>query len=102
MSTARRKETLEVLNCEIGVRPNDAPGIPQLLSHVLSVSRKDGELLVAFEEMAAEALEKFVAAERLCCAGIDWQIQHDLGPKLRIIAGEAQLAELETLWLLKI
>jgi hypothetical protein len=102
MSAERRREILEVLNCEIGVRPSEAPGIPQLLPHVLSVSRQNGELLVDFAATASRALETFVAAERLCCAGIDWRIEREPGPRLRIIASEAQLAELETLWLLKI
>jgi hypothetical protein len=97
MSTDRR-EILEVLDCDIGVRPKAAPGMPELLPHVRGVSRRDGALLVEFDAAGADALEGFVAAERLCCAGIAWEIEREPGLRLRVTAAEAQLVALEDIW----
>ena len=78
MTTERRDEIIEVLDCDLGVRPKAAPGIDALLPHVRGAARDAGAVLVEFDEqVAARTLEAFVEAERLCCAGIGWEIERD-------------------------
>ena len=98
MATRRRDEIIEILDCDLGVRPEAAPGIDALLPHVLGVSRTPVALLVEFDTQARTTLEAFVEAERLCCAGIGWTIERDGGLRLRITALEAQIAAIESLW----
>jgi hypothetical protein len=94
----RRDEMIEVLDCDLGARPQAAPGIDALLPHVLRASRAPGALLVEFEHAAAATLEAFVEAERLCCVGIGWEIERDAGLRLRITTTGAQLSAIESLW----
>ena len=98
MSTSG-KDFLEVLDCEIGVRPKVAPGIGELLLLARRVTRPVGALLVDFDPAADETLASFVEAERLCCAGIGWEIEREPTLRLRVKANEEQLAVLEKLWL---
>jgi hypothetical protein len=98
MATERQDEIIEVLECEIDARPKAAPGVDQLLPKARGVSRVPGALLVEFDPQVVETLAAFVEAERLCCAGIGWDIERDAGLHLRIAAGEAQLTVLESLW----
>jgi hypothetical protein len=98
MARERRTEIIEILDCDLGARPQAAPGIDALLPHVLRASRAPGALLVEFDERAAQMLEAFVEAERLCCAGIGWEIDRTSGLCLRISATDAQLTTIESLW----
>jgi len=98
VATQRRDEIIEVLDCDLDVRPKAAPGIDRLLPQVRSVSRATGMLLVDFDARVAETLEAFVEAERLCCASIGWEIERSRGLRLRITASEQQLAAIESLW----
>ena len=98
MTTARRDEIIEILDCDFGVRPKAAPGIAELLPHVRSASREPGVLTVEFDEHAGIVLEAFVEAERLCCAGIGWQIERGTGLHLRITASVDQISAMESLW----
>jgi hypothetical protein len=94
----QRDEIIEVLDCDLGARPKAAPGIGALLPHVRASNRTDGAIVVDFDAEAAETLAAFVEAERLCCAGIGWNIEGDAGLRLRITAGEAQLSAIQSLW----
>jgi hypothetical protein len=98
MANMVRDEIIEVLDCDLGARPQAAPGIDALLPHVLRASRAPGALLVEFERQAEPMLDAFVEAERLCCAGIGWEIERDAGLRLRITTTGAQLSAIESLW----
>jgi hypothetical protein len=98
MSVDRHDEIIVVLDCDLDARPKAAPGIDQLLPHVRSATRNTGALCVDFDPQAAETLEAFVEAERLCCAGIGWEIERGPVLRLSISAEEGQLNAIETLW----
>jgi hypothetical protein len=96
--TTERGELIEVLDCDLGARPKAAPGIDGLLLYARRAARTPGALVVEFDEGEADTLAAFVEAERLCCAGIGWEIERDTGLRLRISASEAQLSVIESLW----
>jgi hypothetical protein len=98
MGTHPRDEIIEVLDCDLGVRPKAAPGIDALIPYVRTVSRTSGALTVDFDSGVADTLEAFVEAERLCCAGIGWEIERDAGIRLRINADETQITAIESIW----
>jgi len=98
MTAERRDEIIELLDCDIGSRPAAAPGVDQLTPHVRSVARTSGALLIEFDQQSAQTLEAFVEAERLCCAGIGWDIERGPGLRLRITAADGQLKAIESLW----
>jgi len=98
MAKQRRDEIIEILDCDLAARPSAAPGVDALLPHVRGATRTSGAVLVEFDDLAASALEAFVEAERLCCAGIAWEIERDTGLRLRISADDAQLSAIESLW----
>lgn len=91
-------EIIEVLDCDLDVRPKGAPGIDALLPQVRGVSRVHGALIIEFDDGAREMLPAFVEAERLCCAGIGWEIERSPTLRLRISANADQLAAIESLW----
>lgn len=96
--TADRRDLIEILDCDIGIRPKAAPGIDFLLPYARGATRRRGAVLVEFDEDAGDSLAAFVEAERLCCAGISWEIERNSGLRLRISANEAQLSAIESLW----
>ena len=98
MAGERRNEIIEILDCDLGARPQAAPGIDGLLPYVRGATRMPGAVLVEFDERAAQTVEAFVEAERLCCAGICWEIDRISGLHLRISATDAQLTTIESLW----
>ena len=98
MATERRDQIIEILDCDLGVRLRAAPGIDTLLPYVRNATRTPKSLLVEFDDQAAPTLEAFVEAERLCCAGIGWEIERDRGLRLRISADDAQLSAIESVW----
>ena len=100
-SSPGRDDIIEVLHCDLNARPEAAPGIDALLPHVRRVSTSDGALLVDVDEQAARTLEAFVVAERLCCAGIGWEIERGPMLRLRITANEGQLEAIKSLWISK-
>ena len=93
-----REDIIEILDCDLEARPTAAPGIDSLLPHVRGVARSTVALTVEFDERVTDTLTKFVEAERLCCAGIAWEIEHGQSLRLRITANEAQLRAIESLW----
>jgi hypothetical protein len=96
--TQRRDDIIEVLDCDLDVRPKAAPSLDLLLPYVRSATRNATTLFVAFDPQAEPTLEAFVEAERLCCAGIGWDIERDSGLHLRITAADAQISAIESLW----
>jgi len=87
---------LGTLSCQIGLRPSGAPRFVDLAPALREVRREGEELVVTYEPEAAPALTELVAAERLCCAEIGWNLEQS-GAVLRVIAAPAQLSLLEQL-----
>jgi hypothetical protein len=85
------------LACEIEARP-EAPTIVDLVPRVLAVSRTPGLIAVEFQGDALADVEAFAAAERVCCAGIGWEVLNGPDVTLRISADEAALDVLESMW----
>ncbi len=84
-------EALAVLSCEIDQRPKDAPSFFDLEHAVRDVRRVDGAIVVDFDPAEAERVAALVAAERLCCTDIGWDLEHTPALRLRISAAPAQL-----------
>jgi hypothetical protein len=68
-----RQDEIEVLACDWQARPKDAPAIGKLAQLARGAERRDGELLVMFDASATQDVERFAAAERQCCATIQWE-----------------------------
>jgi hypothetical protein len=98
MANEPQTEIIQILDCDLGARPRAAPGIDTLLPYVRRATRMSDAILVEFEENAAQILEAFAEAERLCCAGIGWEIDRTASLRLRISATDAQLTAIESLW----
>jgi hypothetical protein len=94
---------LDVLACEIGRRPADAPHLTDLAPAVRTVRRDGTTLVVDLDPAVAQAAAAAVAAERLCCPEIGWHLERgEIGRvgqtlTLRIEAAPAQLDVLEPL-----
>src|SRR5207245_161724 len=69
---SEREDVLTVLACDLGKRPPGAPGFADLAPALRSVRREGGVLVAEYEASTAATLAEVAAAERLCCAGIDW------------------------------
>lgn len=66
---------LEVLACDIELRPADAPAAGKIGQAARSAARRDGALVVTFDASAAGDVERFAAAERSCCATLAWEVR---------------------------
>jgi hypothetical protein len=86
------QELLDTLSCEWAKRPKAAPHFGDLAGAVRAVRRRRDALLVEYDPAELTRLTELVAAERLCCARIDWQLD---GATLRIAASPEQLDLLE-------
>jgi hypothetical protein len=91
MRNPPREDLLEVLACEIGKRPAQAPTMDDLGPHLLGVERQSDSMTARFAPEALTMLKAFVEAERQCCAGIGWIVSEEPDVALRIEAGPAQL-----------
>lgn len=89
-----RHGVLAVLACDLGKRPRGAPGFVDLAPALKGVRREGGGLVAEYEQSATTTLAEVAAAERLCCAGIDWQVD---GARLTVRETAKQLAALETI-----
>ena len=87
---------LGTFSCQIGLRPPGAPRFVDLAPALREVTRERGELVITYEPEAGPALAKLVAAERLCCSEIGWNLETS-GAVLRVTAAPAQLSLLEQL-----
>ena len=87
-------DVLEALACELDKRPAGAPGFGDLAPALRSL-RRDGDTLIAeYDPTEASRLAEVVAAERLCCAAIDWRVD---GARLTVQGTARQLEALERL-----
>jgi hypothetical protein len=76
----------DVLVCEFSKRPRGAPTVFDVLPSVRGVERHVGSLDISFDPGAAATVKEYVAAERLCCSTLRWDLQ--LAPELRLsVAG---------------
>ncbi|MEX0749537.1 MAG: hypothetical protein WD359_01910 [Dehalococcoidia bacterium] len=91
MKQPDERDLIDVLACEIGVRPRGAPTFEDLAPHVRGVRRTTSAIVVAFDDDAFTLAEGLVAAERLCCPDIRWELPPGPQVELRIIAAPRQL-----------
>ncbi len=90
------KDMLDILACEVDARPVGAPGIDALTAAIQGIERTGPALVVLFAADALETVERFVAAERQCCASIRWDVE--VAPalvRLRVGAEPERLDALE-------
>ena len=87
---------LGVMSCEIALRPAGAPQLADLAPALRGVRREGGQLVLTYDDAARAQLEQVVAAERLCCAGIGWNLD-GTGARLRVSATPEQLELIERL-----
>ena len=86
-----REGLLEVVGCELGKRPAQAPTMDDLGPHLLGVRRESDAITVRFAPEALAPLKAFAEAERQCCAGIGWTVIEGPEVALRIEASPAEL-----------
>lgn len=94
VDSSRWTERLDVVSCDIASRP-PAPGPVELHPYLVTVSRLPGMVVYEFRPDARDLLTEFVAAERVCCSGLSWEIQYEELLTLRIGASETQLDVLD-------
>ena len=87
------EELLEVLDCEIGVRPAGAPGPDQLAPYLVRARQSGGRLFVSFRPEAAGTLRAFADAERLCCSHLGFEVTETTNEATLTITGTAQQIE---------
>lgn len=92
-------DLLDVLACEIGVRPAGAPSPEDLATGLRGIQRTGDALTLTFAPAAAALVEAFAEAERRCCAGIDWRVKQDEAVTLHIRATATQLDAIAEHWL---
>jgi len=84
-------EALAILACDIELRPAGAPSLEDLLGYVRNVRREESQLVVEYDSAARASLDAAVAAERLCCTEIGWDLEYEPGLRLHITASAPQL-----------
>jgi hypothetical protein len=80
---------LRVLACDISRRPDSAPALAALAASVRRIESRGHDLVIDFDAEAESALAVVVAAERLCCAQLGWQLEQPT--RLRVVGSELQL-----------
>jgi hypothetical protein len=96
---AELQESLEVLACELGVRPTGAPTMADIAPALRDVERTASALVLTFDPSATPDVEGFVSAEQRCCSSIDWSVERSAGAtRMRVAATRQQLDVLELLF----
>src|SRR5690242_8552493 len=95
MAIIEDRDLLEVLACDIAVRP-PAPGPDDLRPFITGVTHDGDGLRVRFDNAGASLVAAFVEAERQCCPEIGWELV--AGPALRISATPEQLIAIKALF----
>lgn len=90
-------ELIELVACDIAARPKDAPMPEVLAPYIRGVARASATLKISFATEAADDVEAFAAAERICCSGLGFDVQRD-PLVLTITASPAQLDGIERLF----
>ena len=91
------EETLAVLACDLGARPAGAPTLDDVLPRIRKVHREPSALVLGFAAANLAVIDAFAAAERLCCAEIEWSIDAR-SAELRIAAMPTQLDALQAVF----
>jgi hypothetical protein len=91
METDELDDALNVLACEFDKRPKGAPSFFDLRYSILRSHRESEVLRIEFDPAESGAVAHLVEAERLCCAGIGWDLQQSPALVLSIRATPAQL-----------
>jgi hypothetical protein len=84
-------DLIDVLACDIGARPRNAPSFQDVAPYIRSVQRHGGVITVLFDTSALGNVEALIDAERLCCADLSWDLQRKPEVRLTIGATRAQL-----------
>jgi hypothetical protein len=88
------KRTLEILSCDIAVRPRTAAGIDDVCRHLVSVHSEAGKLIAHFRVSGKSDVQSFANAEQLCCTSLSWNVSKpDDDVILTVQGSEKQLAE---------
>jgi hypothetical protein len=85
-------EIRRVLSCDLGLRPAGAPHFGDLARALRAVRREGDRLVVEYDPGVVASVAALVAAERACCAGIEWDAD---GGTLLVRAAPEQLDVLE-------
>jgi MerR family copper efflux transcriptional regulator len=92
------EDMLEVLQCDIGARP-DAPTPDDLAPNLQSASIEGDQLVLRFERSAIEAVRQFAAAECVCCGGMGWEVSETADVVVLTVSGSrAQVEVMATAW----
>jgi len=84
-------ELLQVLACELDLRPASAPTAADISKFVTAVTRDKGTLVLHIAEAGGEIVQAFAEAERLCCTDIGWSVTDEPALRLVITASETQV-----------
>jgi hypothetical protein len=83
------RSALRVLACDISRRTAGAPALADLAASVRRVDLRRDVLVIDFDAAAESTLAAVVAAERLCCPQLGWELEEPT--RLRVIGNELQL-----------
>jgi hypothetical protein len=76
-----------------------APGPDDLAPWFRAARRHPSSVEFEFDAAASEILDAFVAAERVCCPGLQWDVARDDGAlRLRVSGTPEQAEALAALW----
>jgi hypothetical protein len=92
------KDVIELLACDIVSRPGGAPMPSALAPYIRSIERTVDAISIAFAPEAADDVAAFAAAESICCAGIDWNVERNPTVRLTVVAPPAQLDVIEQMF----
>jgi hypothetical protein len=95
MKTPDAADLIDVLACDVGARPKNAPSFEDVAPYIRSVRRNDREIVVRFDNVAAPTVEALVDAEQRCCADLMWKLEREPDLTLTIGATPAQLDVLQ-------
>jgi hypothetical protein len=90
-------DLIDLVACDIGARPKDAPLFDVLAPHILAVERSSIALRITFAPEAVDDVEAFAAAERICCSTLGFDVERD-PVVLTVTATPAQLDAMQQLF----
>ena len=83
---------LDLLACDITARPANAPSLEQIAPSITARARRGETMLeISFADDARDLVAAAVAAERLCCTEIGWDLVLEPSPRLTISGTPAQI-----------
>ena len=93
-----KEDLLDVLQCDIGARP-DAPTPNDLAPDLQAVSIEGDRLILRFEPSAGDAVRRFAAAECVCCGRMGWAVSETPHAVILTVSGTpAQLQIMAMGW----